>query len=189
VTGIVGVVIAFVLMLLSDLFKLRNKGRKGAMLLIAGMTLLVVSLAIAAFSGERFEVALLLRTLAFLVAGIALVMEVTALFLSLPARETYLLVEKMHLQDKGMYALCRHPAALCLPALLLSLAVGLGSGGLLRAGALASFLNFMYVWIQDRYIFPRTIPGYHDYQKRVPFLLPTPVSIKAAIATRKAKQG
>jgi protein-S-isoprenylcysteine O-methyltransferase Ste14 len=187
--GIVGVVAAFVLMLLSDLFKLRNKERRGALVLIAGMVLLVISLAVAAFSGECFEVALPLRALALLLAGIAMVMEVTALFFSLPARETYLLAGKTQLQDKGMYALCRHPAALCLPVLLLSLAVGLGSGGLLWAGMLASFLNVLYVWIQDRYVFPRTIQGYRDYQKRVPFLLPTPDSIRAAIATRRIRQG
>lgn len=187
--GSVGVVAAFVLMLLSDLFKLRNKTGKGAVLLIAGMVLLVISLAIAAFSGKRFEVALPLQVLAFMLAGIAMVMEVTALFFSLPAKETYLWAEKTQLQDKGMYALCRHPAALCLPVMLISLAVGLGSGGLLRAGMLASFLNFMYVWVQDCYVFPRTIQGYHDYQKRVPFLLPTSASIKAAIATRRIRQG
>lgn len=186
--GIVGVVTAFILMFLSDLFKLRSKDRKGAWLLIVGMTLLIISLTIAAFSGEYFEVSLLVRALAFLLAGIAMVMEVTALFLSLPARETYLLVDRPRLQDKGMYALCRHPAALCLPVLLLSLAVGLGSGGLLWTGILASFLNFMYVWIQDCYVFPKIIPEYHDYQKRVPFLLPTPDSIWAAIATRRTKQ-
>lgn len=185
---VVGVVAAFVLMHLSDLFKLRNKGRMGALLLAAGMILLIISLVIAASSGERFGVALPLRVLAFLLAGIAMVMEVIALFISLPARETYLMAEKTHLQDKGMYALCRHPAALFLPVLLLGLAVGLGSGGLLWAGMLASFLNLIYVWMQDRYVFPKTIQGYHDYRKKVPFLLPTTASIKDAFATRRTRQ-
>jgi protein-S-isoprenylcysteine O-methyltransferase Ste14 len=187
--GIIGVVAAFVLMFLSDFFKLRNKGRKGALLLIAGMVLLVISLAIAASTGECFEVALPLRMMAFLLAGAAMAMEVTALFFSLPVRETYVLAQETPLHDKGLYALCRHPAALCLPVLLLSLAVGLGSSGLLWAGILASFLNFVYVWMQDRYVFPRTIQGYHDYQKRVPFLLPTSASIKAAVATRRTRRG
>lgn len=185
IIAVAGVVASFVSMLISDLLKLRNKGKGGALLLIAGMILLVISLAFTAFSGERFGVVLPLRALAFLLAGITMAMEMTALFFSLPVRETYLLVEKTQLQDQGMYALCRHPAAICLPVLLISLSVGLGSSSLLRIGMFASFLNLVYVWIQDRYVFPRTIQGYHDYQKRVPFLLPTKASVKAAIATRR----
>ena len=45
--------------------------------------------------------------------------------------------------------------------------------------------NFLYVYLQDRYIFPRYIRGYDDYKRSVPFLIPTRASLKKAFPAKR----
>ena len=42
--------------------------------------------------------------------------------------------------------------------------------------------NFLYIVLQDVYIFPRYIRGYLEYKKAVPFILPTLDSIRNAFS-------
>ena len=48
---------------------------------------------------------------------------------------------------------------------------------------LFSGLNLAYAWFQDRITFPKTFCDYSDYQKQVPFLIPTKASISMARET------
>ena len=179
----VGLVAAFLLMLLSDYLKVAEQRRWGNACFLLGLMLFTASLAWGMALGSWFSVALPLRVLFFLLAALAALLEAVSLFGALPARETYLGQGETPLADRGMYALCRHPGALWLPALLLFLSLGLGSLGLLLSGALAAGLNVFYVWMQDRWVFPQTIPGYQNYRKHTPFLIPTRASVKKALAT------
>ncbi len=184
-----GVILAFFVMLVSDLLKLRGRPRLGSAALLLGMLLLALFLVISVFEGGWFAVSVPLRVLFFLVAGFAGVMLVVSLFVSLPAKGTYLAAtSQTTLQDQGMYALCRHPAALWLPLLLLGAAAGLGNRGLMTAGGVASLMNIAYVWLQDAIVFPRTIPGYQEYRQRVPFLVPTRSSISNALAKQAGRE-
>lgn len=183
-----GVFLSFCVMLLSDCLKLRGKRGWGSAALLLGMLLLTVFLVVSVFDGGWFAVAVPLRVLCFLLAGFACAMVAVSLFVSLPVKETYLAAGPAPLQDQGMYALCRHPAAFWLPFLLLGAAAGLGSRGLMAAGGAASLLNGLYVWFQDSIVFPRTIPGYRDYRRRVPFLIPTRSSVRSALGKRTAGQ-
>ena len=183
-----GVFLSFCAMLLSDFLKLRGKQGWGSAALLLGMLLLMVFLVASVFAGGWFAVAVPLRVFFFLLAGFAGVMVAISLFVSLPVKATYLAGGQVPLQDQGMYALCRHPAALWLPFLLLGAAAGLGSRGLMAAGGAASLLNGFYVWFQDSIVFPRTIPGYRDYRRRVPFLIPTRSSIRNALGKQAAGQ-
>lgn len=38
--------------------------------------------------------------------------------------------------------------------------------------------NMLLAAFEDKWLFPRSIGGYDEYKKRVPFLLPTPAEIK-----------
>ena len=49
------------------------------------------------------------------------------------------------------------------------------------AAVLFSLMNIIYAYMQDRMIFPITLEGYEDYQKHVPFLIPTIASIKRSL--------
>lgn len=86
----------------------------------------------------------------------------------------------------GSYSLCRHPgfwwyAALAtLLALSRSAARGSGPGGAQAAvrgfgildAAIPIAADFLLILYQDRIVFPKLIPGYDDYKKSVPFLVP-----------------
>ncbi|MDD4080994.1 MAG: methyltransferase [Eubacteriales bacterium] len=187
-TAIVGVIASFFLMLKSDFLKAAGPRRWGNAVFIIALALLIASLSLAAAAGHWFTVAFPLRVLFILLAALAAWLEAVSLFWALPARETYLGGRETALVDRGMYALCRHPGALWLPLLLLSLALALGSAGLLWAGAVASVLNAVYVLIQDRWVFPKTIPGYAEYQTATPFLIPTRASLKRALDTTRHRQ-
>lgn len=113
-------------------------------------------------------------------------LTVYALFFALPFEKTYVHpAEKPPVYDRGMYALCRHPGVLwfCLSWLFLGLCWDRAQvwGFALTASA----LNIGYVVFQDVWTFPRTFENYRTYQKHVPFLIPTPGSIRRAWETRR----
>lgn len=152
----------------------------GVTLLAAATVLdLAAALRMGAFSG--------LKDLILLVAGaLCLAALVYCLFFALPFAETYQDTDgPPAVCDRGVYALCRHPGVLCMLGMYLFWGLGALPAAMLRNGLIFSGLNTVYVCFQDRMTFPRTFPDYPDYQKNVPFLIPTGASIRAAWRTRR----
>lgn len=152
----------------------------GVTLLAAATVMdLAAALRMGAFSG--------LKDLILLVAGaLCLAALVYCLFFALPFAETYQDTDgPPAVCDRGVYALCRHPGVLCMLGMYLFWGLGALPATMLRNGLIFSGLNTVYVCFQDRMTFPRTFPDYPDYQKNVPFLIPTGASIRAAWWTRR----
>ena len=152
----------------------------GVTLLAAATVLdLAAALRMGAFSG--------LKDLILLVAGaLCLAALVYCLFFALPFAETYQDTDgPPAVCDRGVYALCRHPGVLCMLGMYLFWGLGALPATMLRNGLIFSGFNTVYVSFQDRMTFPRTFPDYPDYQKNVPFLIPTGASIRAAWRTRR----
>lgn len=152
----------------------------GVTLLAAATVMdLAAALRMGAFSG--------LKDLILLVAGaLCLAALVYCLFFALPFAETYQDTDgPPAVCDRGVYALCRHPGVLCMLGMYLFWGLGALPATMLRNGLIFSGLNTVYVCFQDRMTFPRTFPDYPDYQKNVPFLIPTGASIRAAWRTRR----
>ena len=152
----------------------------GVTLLAAATVLdLAAALRMGAFSG--------LKDLILLVAGaLCLAALVYCLFFALPFAETYQDTDgPPAVCDRGVYALCRHPGVLCMLGMYLFWGLGALPATMLRNGLIFSGFNTVYVCFQDRMTFPRTFPDYSDYQKNVPFLIPTGASIRAAWRTRR----
>ena len=152
----------------------------GVTLLAAATVLdLAAALRMGAFSG--------LKDLILLVAGaLCLAALVYCLFFALPFAETYQDTDgPPAVCDRGVYALCRHPGVLCMLEMYLFWELGALPATMLRNGLIFSGFNTVYVCFQDRMTFPRTFPDYPDYQKNVPFLIPTGASIRAAWRTRR----
>ena len=152
----------------------------GVTLLAAATVLdLAAALRMGAFSG--------LNDLILLVAGaLCLAALVYCLFFALPFAETYQDTDgPPAVCDRGVYALCRHPGVLCMLGMYLFWGLGALPATMLRNGLIFSGFNTVYVCFQDRMTFPRTFPDYPDYQKNVPFLIPTGASIRAAWRTRR----
>lgn len=107
-----------------------------------------------------------------------------SLFFALPFDETYVQDSKARcVYDKGVYALCRHPGILCYFVMQLFFGVAALPEKIIINGMIFSVLNLGYAWFQDKVTFPKTFTDYTDYQKNVPFLLPTSDSVKAAKKT------
>lgn len=152
----------------------------GVTLLAAATVLdLAAALRMGAFSG--------LKDLILLVAGaLCLAALVYCLFFALPFAETYQDTDgPPAVCDRGVYALCRHPGVLCMLGMYLFWGLGALPATMLRNGLIFSGFNTVYVCFQDRMTFPMTFPDYPDYQKNVPFLIPTGASIRAAWRTRR----
>ena len=106
------------------------------------------------------------------------------LFFALPFHETYQDREgHSAVQDRGAYALCRHPGVWCFLGIYLCLGAAALPSELLLHGLLFSGWNILYAVFQDLVTFPRTICGYHEYKRYTPCLLPNGRSIRRARQT------
>lgn len=95
------------------------------------------------------------------------------LFFALPFDSTYCREADRHkVCRSGIYGVCRHPGIWWFFGCFASLGVGCYDIELLCCGIWLSFLNLLYAWYQDKWIFPEEFSDYRDYQKEVPFLLP-----------------
>lgn len=113
-----------------------------------------------------------------------------SLFGALPFGRTYLpLAGPGQLQDRGMYAMSRHPGAVWMLLFYLFFWLTTGRPLIFWAGVVFGSLNVLYVWIQDWLIFPKSIEGYEVYRERVPFLFPSSQSIQAGLDTLKNPRG
>lgn len=181
-------VAAFVLMMLADMLKLTRLAAASPWVFLTGAILLVVTGIWAAVAEEGFGIISWVRIVFLLVAVVALILEIWSLLIALPFGPAYLARGDVTLVDHGMYALCRHPGALWLPLFLVSLSIALDSRALMSVALTASVMNLMYVWMQDRYVFPHTIRGYDQYQRTTPFVLPTRSSLREALRTIHQKK-
>ena len=117
-------------------------------------------------------------------AAVFFALLIYSLFFALPFEKTY--TEQSsgnHVYSGGVYALCRHPGILCFFGMYLLLGLAALPYDMLLRGMIFSGLNLIYGYFQDRVTFPKTFCDYTDYQKKVPFLIPTKASIRMAWKT------
>jgi protein-S-isoprenylcysteine O-methyltransferase Ste14 len=109
---------------------------------------------------------------------------VCTLFFWLPFKKTYVTTDQTNtVVSTGMYALCRHPGAIWVCLFYLFLWLASGKLMMLWAGAIWTLINILYIYVQDRWIFPHILTGYNLYQQEVPFLIPNNKSIKICLTT------
>jgi len=112
------------------------------------------------------------------------VLLIYSLFFALPFQDTYLAGEKgAAVVDRGVYALCRHPGVIWFFLFYLFLWLATGIKTMLWAGSIWTVMDIIHVYIQDRWLFPKTLQGYESYKKKVPFLIPDLASAKRCIVT------
>lgn len=114
---------------------------------------------------------------------------VYTLFFALPFDETYLEKSKERIAyTEGVYSLCRHPGVLWFAGAYLCF---VGMSGDLSRGIyfiLMIFWNYLYIIVQDFWIFPVTFTNYEDYKKNTPFLLPNRRSINAFLSWNRERK-
>lgn len=117
----------------------------------------------------------------FLISSALLIYSV---FLEIPFKTTYATDgHKQELVTTGTYALTRHPGVLWFGLLMLALTAISRSKLLLVAAPIWFALDVLYVWIQDRFYFPVMFPGYQEYKRETPMLIPTKKSFIKCVRT------
>jgi len=141
----------------------------------AGAGLLgIYSLAMVCLRTERFCLPGYLSFLGWFLLFISTFLLSFSLFWEIPSRKTYLV---KGVGDKliktGTYALVRHPGVIWYTLFLLALLLISKSRLLLTALPIWVFMDVLYVVIQDKFYFPHMFPGYGEYKKETPMLIPT----------------
>ncbi len=174
--------LAFILFYIFDINKIKFRSKYINMCFAAGLVILgfcTVAILLGDYELINFHFKLIWAFMAI----ITLILMLSTLFFWLPFGETYIRTEQSNVVSTGMYALCRHPAVIWFCFFYLFLWLTSGNIMILWAGIVWTVMDIIYVYIQDRWIFPRILTGYNIYQQRVPFLIPNMKSIKNCIAT------
>ena len=110
----------------------------------------------------------------------SIVLLIYALFFSLPFQNTYTQASGLPLINKGLYAACRHPGFWPFASFYFFLSLLFSSNSMFWCFITFTVCNFLYIVIQDKFVFPKYIQGYSQYKQVVPFLIPTKTSIHNA---------
>lgn len=102
-----------------------------------------------------------------------------SLVIELPARSVYLAPgASSQLITTGTYALTRHPGVLWFALFLVGLVIANRSWALLIAAPVWLGLDVLYVWLQDRFFFPKQFGDYGRYREQTPMLIPNRSSVR-----------
>ena len=177
--------LAFVFLYAFDLNKIIFLHKNINICFAIGIALLAVSTTGVLFSNNKsFEVPVPSQLFFGLLSIIAMLLTLYSLFFALPFGKTYIEVEKVRpVVDTGMYALCRHPGVIWFFFSYLFLWLASGKIVMMWAGILWTVMDIIHVYVQDRWLFPKTLNGYDQYKRKFPFLIPNLGSIKKSIIT------
>jgi protein-S-isoprenylcysteine O-methyltransferase Ste14 len=171
-------IIAFIFMFLYDFYTLRNERRKKSFFGIIGLTLFICSAIMLIVFSTKIIFPIPIVILALLVSIISCFLLAYSLFLELPFTKTY--ANEKHndgLVVTGTYALCRHPGVIWFGILFVSLFFLTGAILLIPATIIWTSADILYVYIQEKYIFPRMFNDYDAYIKATPMIIPDRQSI------------
>lgn len=114
-----------------------------------------------------------------------LTLLVYSLFFALPFDETYIKESnERKVYRKGVYSLCRHPGVLFYLGAYFSVALLYKTFMVSLAIMIWSFLNVIYIVIQDYWTFPHIFTDYASYKLETPFLVPTKKSLRKCIKSQ-----
>ncbi len=180
--GIIAGTVGFGLFFLYDAYVLALRERR-PLIFASGFVLLTAG-TVQIFAAAPYKGAAVSNIIFGAAALFLLALLIYTLFFALPAKKTYTGRSGQNLVSSGVYSLCRHPGVLWLFLFYLFSWLLCGSKYMLIAWLLFSALDIAYVIWQDVSVFPKTIPGYDEYKKTTPFLIPSIKSIKNSLNIR-----
>ncbi len=185
VLGILG----FAIIHLSDPAAIRRLPLVKPVVWVIGIGLLVYSSVMAGLSPEKFSLPSWATWLGWMLFGFSFVLIFLSLFVNLPFRKTYITRGVGdRLVTTGMYAIVRHPGVPCAVLLVVSFILISRSWLALVSAPVFLLLDVLLVTMQDRFYFGRMFPGYDDYRRQTPMLIPNARSIRAFVESlRQAK--
>lgn len=146
--------------------------------------LLGYSLVMVTANPSKFAFPLALSVVAWALTAIFALLFIYSVFIEIPFNQAYLGGGgPLRVVKTGTYAITRHPGVLWVLAGLACLILASGSKLLLIASPIWLLMDVIWVCLQDRFYFPKTICGYEDYKREVPMLIPTRASIRRGVST------
>jgi protein-S-isoprenylcysteine O-methyltransferase Ste14 len=172
--------LAFICFGLFDINKIKFRCRNISILVLLGSLSLALSTVAIIISPQSTRISTPWQWLELGFAFLALFLLIYTIFGAVPFKKTYIEIGKRNTVVKtGMYAFCRHPGVLWFFLFYVLTGLAFKNEILLIAAFVWTFLDIIYVYIQDRWIFPIILEDYHIYQKQVPFLIPNMTSIRS----------
>jgi protein-S-isoprenylcysteine O-methyltransferase Ste14 len=180
--------LAFICFAIFDLNKIKFMYEKINLLVVLGSIDLSFCTIAIIISDSSTKISTPLQWLELLLAMIALILLIYTIFGAVQFKETYIETGKRNtVVSTGVYAFCRHPGVFCFFFFYLFLGLAFNNNVLLTAAFLWTSLDVIYVYIQDRWIFPIILKDYQTYQEQVPFLIPNKTSLRHGMSSMLGK--
>lgn len=180
-------ILGFICLLMFDLLSMNHKKIGKYLFMVLGVTSMIFGSILIAQSNTRFMLPTSLRVF----FGAMTILFLLLLFYSVVievGKNTYQYHQVPKLITNGTYALSRHPGVLWLFGFYLSLGLALTNQGLLLAAVIFTFVNTIYVYVQEKFIFVHIFDHYQKYQTHTPFIIPNYQSLKAFIYNRQMEE-
>jgi protein-S-isoprenylcysteine O-methyltransferase Ste14 len=161
----------FAELLLADLSQLRGRRIAAAPLAVVGYLMVAAGL-VAQIIRWGPPVGAPNRWLGVGVCLPFLLLLLYSVFLEIPLHRRLNRAPRGTLCRRGSYGLCRHPGLLWFVLMHLSLNLAWRDWSFLLISLVIVTGDLALVVMQDRHLFPRLFPGYQEYRRVVPFLIP-----------------
>ena len=178
VIGIFG----FVSLLVFDLMSMKDKVYLKYFFALFGLSLITY----ATYQLMNFQSDLFLnetlRVLGLLFSVIFLILLIYSVLIEVGSN-TYSKIAQPKLVTNGTYSLVRHPGVIWLFLLYFWLAIYTQNSLILLSAFIWSFVNIIYVVIQEKLVLSKLFQDYQEYRNSTPMVIPNFMSIKKFITT------
>lgn len=169
-------VLGFVFLFIYDINQILFKQKLLKVCFTIGIFMIILSTVFAVFNPIR-------NIFGIFITVIALCYTIYTLFFALDFNDTYI-ADKYEVNDKGLYALCRHPGFYGLLGIYLGLFIAYRTDLLFMMFIVYNLLNFLYILFEDLVVFTKIFNDYDRYKSEVPFLIPNKKSIRKCLFDR-----
>lgn len=177
-------VVGFAMLFGSDLCGVRNNCIGRNFLAFFGVLFLFGSSIYILIIGQTIELSIATR----IVSGFLTIVFLFLLVYSVGIEVNKKRDEKDKLLTTGTYALTRHPGVIWFLLYYVFGALMFANMTILIAGIIWSFVNVIYVLLQEKVIFNKIFDNYDMYIKTTPMLFPTVKSVKRCVHTLNGGQ-
>jgi protein-S-isoprenylcysteine O-methyltransferase Ste14 len=176
--------LAFLIAFFFDLAALRNAAYLKQAIGLSFALLFGFSLIMVCLGAERVPLPQWVSWLGWPLLILSALLLTYSILIEIPFKQTYAadgVGDK--LVKTGTYALVRHPGVPWFGLFLLALLAITRSKLLLIAAPVWLLMDVLYVWIQESFYFDKMFPGYEQYKRETPMLIPNRESIIRCIKT------
>lgn len=176
-------VFGFLSLLLFDFMSIKDRIFVKYLFAILGLGLIVFSTIELLNFKSDFDISSTIQIISLVLAIIFMMLLIYSVFIEVGGN-TYKKIAEPQLVTNGTYSLVRHPGVIWLFLTIFFLALYSENVYLLISAITWTFVNTIYVVIQEKYIFIRLFPTYDDYMKTTPMIIPNYRSIKKFITIK-----